>query len=146
MASLRSLDAPVTGTDGTEDATVGDLVAAAGNQEEDILDRMERESLCRTLWGCVDSLPEIQAEVIRSRYQGKLTLRECGASCGLTVAAARQQHDKALRSLRSGDNGKLLRAFLPEDSWIYNNALIGGGVGHFARTWTSSTERVALEL
>ena len=146
MANLRSLDAPVVGADGTEDATVGDLVAAAGNQEEDILDRMEKESLCRTLWGCVDSLPEIQAEVIRSRYQGKLTLRECGTCCGLTVAAARQQHDKALRSLRSGENGKLLRQFLPEDSWIYNSALIGGGVGHFAHTWRSSTERVALEL
>ena len=146
MASLRSLDAPVVGADGTEDATVGDLVAAAGNQEEDILDRMEKESLCCTLWSCVDSLPEIQAEVIRSRYQGKFTLRECAAFCGLTVAAARQQHDKALRSLRSGENGKLLRAFLPEDSWIYSNALIGGSVGHFARTWTSSTERVALEL
>ena len=146
MASLRSLDAPVVGADGTEDTTVGELVAAAGNQEEDILDRMEKESLCRTLWGCVDSLPEIQAEVIRSRYQGKLTLRECGTRCGLTVAAARQQHDKALRSLRSGENGKLLRQFLPEDSWIYNSALIGGGVGHFAHTWTSSTERVALEL
>lgn len=146
MANLRSLDAPVVGADGTEDATVGDLVAAAGNQEEDILDRMEKESLCCTLWSCVDSLPEIQAEVIRSRYQGKFTLRECAASCGLTVAAARQQHDKALRSLRSGENGKLLRAFLPEDSWIYSNALIGGSVGHFARTWTSSTERVALEL
>lgn len=146
MASLRSLDAPVVGTDGTEDATVGDLVAAAGNQEEDILDRMEKESLCCTLWSCVDSLPEIQAEVIRSRYQGKFTLRECAPSCGLTVAAARQQHDKALRSLRSGENGKLLRQFLPEDSWIYNSALIGGGVGHFAHTWTSSTERVALEL
>lgn len=146
MANLRSLDAPVVGADGTEDATVGDLVAAAGNQEEDILDRMEKESLCCTLWSCVDSLPEIQAEVIRSRYQGKFTPRECAASCGLTVAAARQQHDKALRSLRSGENGKLLRAFLPEDSWIYSNALIGGSVGHFARTWTSSTERVALEL
>ena len=119
MVILRSLDAPVTGIDGTEDTTVGELVAVAGNQEEDILDRMEKESLCRTLWGCVDSLPEIQAEVIRSRYQGKFTLRECAASCGLTVAAARQQHDKALWSLRNG---------------------------HFARTWTSSTERVALEL
>lgn len=146
MANLRSLDAPVVGVDGTEDATVGDLVAAAGNQEEDILDRMEKESLCCTLWRCVDSLPGIQPEVIRSRYQRKLTLRECGVSCGLTAAAARQQHDKALRSLRSGENGKLLRQFLPEDSWIYNSALIGGGVGHFAHTWTSSTERVALEL
>ena len=111
MVILRSLDAPVTGIDGTEDTTVGELVAVAGNQEEDILDRMEKESLCRTLWGCVDSLPEIQAEVIRSRYQGKFTLRECAASCGLTVAAARQQHDKALWSLRNGENGKLCGTF-----------------------------------
>ena len=64
----------------------------------------------------------------------------------LPVASLWQQHDKALWSLRNGENGKLLRVFLPADSWIYNNALIGGGVGHFARTWTSSTERVALEL
>ena len=48
MVILRSLDAPVTGIDGTEDTTVGELVAVAGNQEEDILDRMEKESLCRT--------------------------------------------------------------------------------------------------
>lgn len=89
MVILRSLDAPVTGIDGTEDTTVGELVAVAGNQEEDILDRMEKESLCRTPWGCVDSLPEIQAEVIRSRYQGKLTLWECGASCNLTVACGK---------------------------------------------------------
>ena len=55
MASLRSLDAPVVEADSTEDATVGDLVAAAGNQEDDILGRMEKESLCRTLWGCGQS-------------------------------------------------------------------------------------------
>ena len=58
-------------------------MAAAGNQEEDILDRMEKESLCRTLRCCVDSLPEIQAEVIRSRYQGKLTLRERQATASV---------------------------------------------------------------
>ena len=60
--------------------------------------------------------------------------------------AARQQHDKALWSLRSGENGRLLRPFLPEDSWTYNSVLIGGGVGDFSHTGASSTEWVALEL
>ena len=146
MVILRSLDAPVMGIDGTEDTTVGELVAVAGNQEEDILDRMEKESLCRTLWRCVDSLPGIQPDVIRSRYGQNLTIKGCGDACGITAAEARKQHDKALRNLRSGENGKLLRPFLPDDAQIYSSALIGNGWERFNQTWTSSTERVALEL
>lgn len=146
MTAVKSLDAPIKGAEGEEDTTLGELAASATDPCEELLDRLEQEELCSILWQCVDGLPGKQPDVIRSRYQGKLTLRECGAPCGLTVAAARQQHDKALRSLRSGENGKLLRQFLPEDSWIYNNALIGGGAGRFSHTWTSSTERIAMEL
>lgn len=146
MMNLGSLDVPVTGSDGAEDTTVGALVAAGDNLEEDVIDRMERESLCRTLWQCVDRLPGIQADVIRGRYQKCLTLKGCGAACGVSAAEARKQHDKALRSLRKGENEKLLRPFLPEDSWIYSGALIGSGWESFSHTWTSSTERIALEL
>ena len=146
MTILGSLDAPITGKDGTEDTTAGELVAAGGNLEEDILTRMEKESLCRTLWGCVDSLPGIQPEVIRSRYQGELTIKECGAVCGVSEAEARKQHLKALRSLRSGENAKVLYPFLEESERIYSEALTGNGVERFNRTWTSSTERVALKL
>ena len=60
MTILGSLDAPITGKDGTEDTTAGELVAAGGNLEEDILDRLEQEDLHNTLWRCVDSLPGIQ--------------------------------------------------------------------------------------
>ena len=146
MTILGSLDAPITGKDGTEDTTAGELVAAGGNLEEDILNRMEKESLCRTLWGCVDSLPGIQPEMIRSRYQGELTMKECGAVCGVSEAEARKQHLKALRSLRSGENAKVLYPFLEESERIYSEALTGNGVERFNRTWTSSTERVALKL
>lgn len=146
MTILGSLDAPITGKDGTEDTTAGELVAAGGNLEEDILDRLEQEDLHNTLWRCVDSLPGIQSEVIRSRYQGELTMKECGAVCGVSEAEARKQHLKALRSLRSGENAKVLYPFLEESERIYSEALIGNGVERFNRTWTSSTERVALKL
>lgn len=146
MASLRSLDAPVTGVDGTEDTTVGDLVAAEGSLEDCVVDQQDHEALRRILWSCVDGLPEIQASVIRNRYQKNLTLKECGAACGISIEATRQQHMKALRELRSYGNSELLRPFLPESDRIYCGALIGNGVEQFRRTWTSSTERMALDL
>ena len=146
MALLRSLDAPVTGVDGTEDTTVGDLVAAEGSLEDCVVDQQDHEALRRILWSCVDGLPEIQASVIRNRYQKNLTLKECGAACGISIEATRQQHMKALRELRSYGNSELLRPFLPESDRIYCGALIGNGVEQFRRTWTSSTERMALDL
>lgn len=146
MALLRSLYAPVTGVDGTEDTTVGDLVAAEGSLEDCVVDQQDHEALRRILWSCVDGLPEIQASVIRNRYQKNLTLKECGAACGISIEATRQQHMKALRELRSYGNSELLRPFLPESDRIYCGALIGNGVEQFRRTWTSSTERMALDL
>lgn len=146
MANLGSLDAPVTGADGVEDNTVSDLVAAGDNLEEEVIDRMERESLHNTLWKCVDDLPGIQADVIRSRYAQNLTLQRCSDACGISVSRARTEHDKALRNLRRGKSAELLRPFLPEDSWIYSSAMIGCGAERFRQTWTSSTERLALEL
>lgn len=146
MALLRSLDASVIGVDGTEDTTVGDLVAAEGSLEDCVVDQQDHEALRRILWSCVDGLPEIQASVIRNRYQKNLTLKECGAACGISIEATRQQHMKALRELRSYGNSELLRPFLPESDRIYCGALIGNGVEQFRRTWTSSTERMALDL
>ena len=146
MVILRSLDVPVVGNDGTEDTTVGILVAAGDNLEENVVDQMERESLCATLWRCVDSLPGIQPDVILSRYGQNLTIKGCGDACGITAAEARKQHDKALRNLRSGENGKLLRPFLPDYAQIYSSVLVGNGWERFNQTWTSSTEQVALDL
>lgn len=146
MASLRSLDVPITGVDGTEDTTVGDLVAAEGSLEDLVVDQQDQEALRRILWSCVDGLPEIQASVIRNRYQKNLTMKECGATCGVNESEARKQHMKALRELRRYENAEILRPFVCETERLYCEALIGNGVEQFRRTWTSSTERVALEL
>lgn len=146
MAVLASLDSPVTGIDGGEGATVGDLVPSGDDLEGEALDRLDHERLCSVLWECVDSLEGQQPDVLRQRYQGGLTLSEIGHMHGTTPEAARQIHAKALRELRKPSMANRLRPFLPEADQIYNMALYGNGVEHFNRTWTSSTERVALKV
>ncbi len=145
-AGLGSLDSPVAGLDGGEDVTVGDLVAAPGSLEEDVLDERQQEELGRELWACVDSLPGRQPEVLRMRYQKSMSLSMISQEHGTTPEAVRQLHAKALRELRKPKFQKRLKPFLPEMDRIYNAALAGGGVSHFNHTWTSSTERVALKL
>ena len=146
MTAVKSLDAPIKGAEGEEDITLGELAASAADPCEELLDRLEQEELCSILWQCVDSLPGKQPDVICSRYKDNMTMKQCGQFCGISEAEVRKQQLKALRSLRSGENAKKLRPFLPEDAWIYSGALIGNGVERFNHTWTSSTERVALEL
>lgn len=146
MTAVKSLDAPIKGAEGEEDITLGELAASAADPCEELLDRLEQEELCSILWQCVDSLPGKQPDVIRSRYKDNMTMKQCGQFCGISEAEARKQQIKALRSLRSGENAKKLRPFLPADAWIYSGALIGNGVERFNHTWTSSTERIALEL
>ena len=146
MTAVKSLDAPIKGAEGEEDTTLGELAASATDPCEELLDRLEQEELCSILWQCVDGLPGKQPDVIRSRYKDNMTMKQCGQFCGISEAEARKQQIKALRSLRSGENAKKLRPFLPADAWIYSGALIGNGVERFNHTWTSSTERIALEL
>lgn len=146
MTAVKSLDAPIKGAEGEEDTTLGELAAFAADPCQEVLDRLEQEELCSILWQCVDGLPGKQPDVIRSRYKDNMTMKQCGQFCGISEAEVRKQQLKALRSLRSGENAKKLRPFLPGDAWIYSGALIGNGVDHFNQTWTSSTERVALEL
>ena len=146
MTAVKSLDAPIKGAEGEEDTTLGELAASATDPCEEVLDRLVQEALCSVLWQCVDSLPGKQPDVIRSRYKDNMTMKQCGQFCGISEAEARKQQIKALRSLRSGENAKKLRPFLPADAWIYSGALIGNGVERFNHTWTSSTERIALEL
>lgn len=146
MAKVGSLDSPVTGADGGEDATVGDFVPDSADLEEDVTERLQHEQLSAVLWDMVDSLEGKQPEVIRQRYQEGLTLSEIGRQQGTTPEAVRQIHAKALRKLRNPARSKQLRPFLPEADRIYSRALIGGGVGNFNHTWTSSTEREALSM
>lgn len=68
-----------------------------------------------------------------------------GREYGTSGEAVRQNHAKALRELRKPRYAKRLRPFLPDADRIYSMAITGNGSDRFNRTWTSSTERVALD-
>ena len=141
MEKISSLDTPLN--EDTED-TVGDLQSGAEDVENSVLDAVQQEQLKAMIWPLVDALPGKQPEVIRMRYQEGLTLQECGNKLGLTGERIRQNEVKAFRELRKPSRARQLKPFL--DSYIYIRALQGNGVGTFNRTWTSSTERVALKI
>lgn len=141
MAQIGSLDVPV-GEEG--DCSMYDLLPSAMDEEEQTLEKIQHEQLCTVLWPLVDALPGQQPQVIRARYQERRTLADIAKEKGVTLDAIRQQEAKGLRELRKPSKSKQLRPFLPDDDRIYSRALQGNGVGSFNRTWTSSTERVAL--
>lgn len=142
MAQIGSLDVPV-GEEG--DCSMYDLLPSAMDEEEQTIEKIQHEQLCAVLWPLVDALPGQQPQVIRARYQERRTLADIAKEKGVTLDAIRQQEAEGLRELRKPSKSKLLRPFLPDDDRIYSRALQGNGVGNFNRTWTSSTERVALE-
>ena len=146
VARLGSLDSPVKGIDGGEDTTIGDMMASAEDMEGDALERIQQEQLKAELWDCVNSLPGQQPAVLKMRFQENMTLGAIGQEYETTPEAVRQIHNKALRELRKSKYAKRLRPFLPDDERIYSMAITGNGMGKFNRTWTSSTERVALDV
>lgn len=143
MGQVASLDAPISGYE-DEELTVSDTVAGEDNPEEEVVLQACREQLQATIWPLVDALPDNCPEVIRMRYQGGASMQEIGRKIGRSQSEARQLERKAMQRLRRpGTIGKL-RPFLDEKAEA--QAYLGGGIATFNRTWTSSTERVAMKL
>lgn len=119
------------------------------NEEEQVesmvLEKVQKEELCVVVWPLVDSLTDNQAKTIRARYQDDMTFREIAEAQGVSIEMARQRERQGLRELRKPSKSKLLRPFLPDDDRIYSMGLQGNSVERFNMTWTSSTERAALQ-
>lgn len=141
IARIGSLDVPI-GEDG--ECPMYDLLPSAVNEEEQVLEKIQQEELKEVLWSLVDSLPGEQPKIIRLRYQNGMTLRAIAEDKGVTIEAIRQQERKGLGELRKPSKSRMLRPFLYDEDRVYNSALHGNGATAFHRTWTSSTERVAL--
>ena len=144
MRRIGSLDSTLEGPEGDEAGTLGDIVAGPEDVEGAALDEVEAGQLRGALWREVDSLPNRQPEVLRARYQEGRTLKEVGSSLGVSVEMARQIEKKALRELRRPSHSRKLLPFLPEA--MAAQAYHHNGIGEFSRTWTSSTEWVAMRI
>ena len=142
LARLGSLDKPMKEED---DGTFGDFVRDPYDQMEEAEERIQREQLKAVLWGCVDELPEKQAEAIRARYRDGMTLKGTGERLGVNAEGARQWEAKGLRELRKTSFARRIRPFYEEYDRIFSMGSTGTGVGVFERTWTSATERAVLK-
>ena len=141
LSRVGSLDSVLPDDDMT---TICDLLPDDTDLEGDALERMHYKQLKDTIWPMVDKLPEKQCKVIRMRFCENLTLKDAGHCIGETFDTVRKLDRKAMRTLRASSDLEKLRPFLPEAA--ESRAYQGNGIGTFNRTWTSSTERVALEL
>ena len=144
LGRIGSIDVPITGLE-NDNVTIGDTVADPGDLYSEILDSVTERQLKEILWDIVEDLPGKEPAVIKMRYQENLTYKETAARTGITTEAARQWELKALREMRRPSRARQLRPFY-DPSYIYSRALHGNGAAGFNRTWTSSTERVALDL
>lgn len=140
MKQIQSLDTYVTEEN---DITLGDLVSSKENIEASILDRMEQEELQHVLWSMVDALPGEQPKVLHMKYQERKSRKDISTTLGVKPEQVRLMEEKALKELRKSGNRAILDTFLPE---AVGSRAYSGGVAAFQRTWTSSTEFVALKL
>lgn len=142
MEALTSLDKPASEQDG--ETTLADLQPGCDDVEGSVLDAVQQEQLKAVIWELVDALPGKQAPVLRMRFQEGLTLEEIGAKLGITRQGVWDQERHALRELRKPKRARCLLPF--RDEYISVHAYRGNGAGTFNRTWTSSTEKLALRL
>ena len=142
MGQITSLDTPLMDDGGTD--TLIDMIPDGNDLMAELIDDVQQEQLSSVIWGMVDSLPGNQGAVLRARFQRCQTLKETGAELGVTLERARTIQNDGLRELRRSKRARILREYYDGD--IYDAALHGSGVERFNQTWTSSTERVAMQL
>ncbi len=140
-SQVQSLDMTVTDD---KDVSLSDIVPDPEDVEEKVLNGIDACRLQEVLWAEVDSLSDIQSKVIRAIYQKSKTLKQTGELIGVNAHQIRTIKCDALRDLGKPRHSRKLVPFLPElyESQVYRH----NSAGEFNRTWTSSTERIAMRL
>lgn len=127
--------------DDDDGCTLKEVLPDDNDDMEQVEESIYRKALKETIWKVVDTLPEEQRTIIHERYEHGKSVNEI---YGVTWNRVAYLEQNALRALRSGKNGRVLRPFLYDES--HRDVLHGSGVARFNQTGTSSTERVAMQL
>ncbi len=142
MEQIKSLDIPV---DSEGSCMLYELIQGDTDVENEVLEDVQAEYLASILWELVSALPGPEPDIITERYQNGRTRKETGNLMNTNVQKVRDLENDALRRLRHGKKSGLLKSFLPEYNCIIaSKAMKGTGVKRFQNTWTSATERVAM--
>lgn len=141
IGEMTSIDGLVKDS---EDITIKDAIPSNENVENSVIDTLNQQEVKKVLWEMVDSLPKEDQEILKMRYQKGMTFREINTILGVSVEAVRQKEAKAIKELRKARRKKILACYVDGD--IRDMAIKGTGAKNFNTTWTSSTERTALEL
>lgn len=126
-----------------EELLLIDTLLDPDNQIEELLDRIEADELSAKMWSIVNSLPPVQAQVIKYRFYRGLTLYECGVELGVTTERVRVIEHQALIKMKNVYK-KELRPYV--DDYVYQQGLKGTGLRSFKNTFESSVERAAIKL
>ena len=136
MGQMRSLDEPVQGVDG--DISIGDTVPSGEDMEADVIRKLDKEKMKKTLWVAVDQLPGDLPAAVRLRYKDGLTLEKTGQALGVNREKARQLESKAKRMLRQPHRCRAYRAYYEES--LSAAPIHHVGVQRFKETWMSEVE------
>ncbi len=101
-----SYNEKIPGNDGEEDTELIDLIEDK-NALEKYMD-IDKYLLCATVKAILESIPELQRQVIILRFIHEKTLKETAQLLDLTVPQVRNAETKALRTLRSPKISKQL--------------------------------------
>lgn len=126
-----------------EDITLLETLPSKQNVENEVIEQIAEQELKRDLWEFVDELKEIQSKVLHGHFEDGLTFKELADRYNVKYDKLILQKNEALKKLRQ--NKKLYSKLQPYIEDIRSVALQGNGIGRFSRTWTSSTEYVAIK-
>lgn len=140
LDSLKSLDEKPGGANDEDDISLSDCVASGQDIEEEVTGRIQ----CAELKEYINKIPKELQEIVQLHYYKNMNMLEIADALELKPYTARAMKAKALAELK--------RFYEVDASSIlgYGNvsarAMKGIGVERFNRTWTSATERVAMNI
>ena len=137
---VKSIDVPI----GDDSVYLYEMIQAADDTERTVVDSMQLEELKKVLWDMVAELTQKEQEVIKLRYIDNKTMPEIERDMRLDKYAAANIHQRAINELRRPHRVNRLRTF--RDDYIRSHAIKSIGAVTFNRTWTSATEKTALNL
>ncbi len=143
VKQVQSLDASLS-EDDQEEGTLYDVVEnEAVDVEGDSIKETFEEQRRQAVRAAVNTLNPKEQQAIQMYYWDRLTYKQIGEAAGVTGEMIRARIARGMRRLRTGKQRNLLRQYI-ERSEIYSAALRGGSQ-MFRRSWTSSTERIAVQ-